>query len=105
VNVAELHERLRLAGEEWADLDAAATLLEELKKVTLAQIMSQHAGMSNAAAETAALASEAYTEHLGKMTRARNAANKALVKYKSAQMYVELMRTEAATRRAEMGLK
>jgi hypothetical protein len=105
ISINDLHERLRLAGEEWADKDAAATLLEETKKSVLAQLMSQHPNVSNAAAETLALAAPEYARHVREMVEARKAANAAKVHYDSAKTWVDLMRTEAATKRAELGLR
>ena len=104
MNIQELHERLRLAGEEWAEADYAASLLEETKKSVLSQEMQRFAGLSNAAAEAKAMGSDVYLNHIREMSAARREANKARVRYDSAKMFVELLRTQEATKRAEMRL-
>lgn len=99
-----LHSRLVELGEAWADADAAASLLEEQKKTVLAQLMSMSQANSSAAKETEALATPLFREHVEKMVEARRVANRMLVNYKSAQVWVDLARSVEATRRAEMRL-
>lgn len=97
----EIAERMRLAGEEWADLDAAANMLEESRKSVLAELTNQSEG-SMAARESEALANPAYRLHITNMVTARKDANRARVKYDTARAWVELVRTSEATKRAEM---
>jgi multidrug resistance efflux pump len=105
IDPRELTERLRRAGEEWADLNAAAEVLEETKPILLAQIASTHANAgSMAKAEMLAKADPRYADHVGLMVSARKDANKARVKYDSGKAYVELVRSAEASRRAEMKL-
>jgi len=98
----EIAERMRLAGEEWSDLDAAANMLEETRKSVLAELVNQSKGGSIAAKESEALANPAYKLHLTNMVNARREANRARVKYDTSKMWVELVRTSEATKRAEL---
>lgn len=98
----EIAERMRLAGEEWSDLDAAANMLEETRKSVLAELVNQSKGGSIAAKESEALADPAYKLHLANMVNARKLANRARVRYDTARAWVELVRTSEATKRAEM---
>lgn len=99
LNPNEAYERLVTLGEEWSKANYAADLLEETKKTELARLMNGLEG-SHATKETTGLANPLYREHLAKMCEARKSANIAKVKYDSARMYCELMRTQAATERA-----
>ncbi len=98
----EIAERMRLAGEEWSDLDCAANLLEESRKSVLAELVNQSKGGSIAAKESEALANPAYKLHITNMVNARREANRARVKYDTARAWVELVRTSEATKRAEL---
>lgn len=102
-NPNEITERLRLAGEEWADCEAAASLLEETRKTVLAELMNQVEG-SVAARESTALADPVYRLHLTNMVNARREANRAKVRFDSAKAWIELTRTAESSRRAEMRL-
>lgn len=102
LNPDEIHERLRLAGEEWADKDAAANSLEETKPVVLAELTNQAAGSSAAEKKSVALAEPAYKLHLTSMVAARKEANRAKVRYDTGKIWAELKRTQESTKRAEM---
>ena len=107
MNIDELYNKLVKAGENWSDLDAAATLLEETKKVILSDlkvmIVKEYEGsLSDAAATTIALRGYEYKEHIQTMVEARQEANRAKVQYYGMKTYVELYRTEQSTKRAEM---
>lgn len=102
LNPNEIAERMRLAGEEWADLDAAANMLEETRKTVLAELVNLSQGGSMSAKESEALAHPDYKAHIVSMVNARKDANKAKVKYDSARTWTELVRTFEATKRAEM---
>lgn len=99
-----IYSRLVSAGEEWADKEAAAEILEENKKTILAEIMQGFQG-STAERERQALADVTYKLHLKNMVAARKEANRARVRYDSAKVLAEMRRTEASTRRAEMMLR
>lgn len=92
------------AGEEWADADAAASLLEETKKAVIAKLINEAEGSVNAR-EYKALADPEYRKHCEGMVTARKAANKARVRYDSAKVLAELRRSEESTRRAEMTMR
>lgn len=103
----EIHHKLVEAGEAWADANAAAALWEETQKGFLAQLTaraSNGASRSHAAAQNDALGSQEYQTHCRNMVLARRDANKARVRYDSAKMWVELLRSANANRRTEMAL-
>jgi hypothetical protein len=93
-------------GEAYADLDAAASVMEETKGSVLGQMVEAYikSGKSATAAEHMAKASSMYQQHVAKMVEARRMALRAKVNYEAQQTYIELRRTEAATQRAEMRL-
>jgi len=102
INPNDIYEKLVTAGDLWADCDAAASILEESKKSLLSQLSTDIEG-SQAAKESFALRHPEYKAHLEQMVDARKEANKAKVRYESAKMFSELMRTVAANERATMG--
>lgn len=73
-----ISEQYRLAAAEWADADAAATLLEETKSVALAELVLQGVseGLPVNRSEAAAKTSKAYREHIENMVEARRQANR-----------------------------
>jgi len=105
MDAERIYEQVVKAGEEWSDLDAAASLLEETKKSVLAKLMNECAAASIAAKEMYALAEEEYKKHVAGMVQARKLANKAKVRYDSAKILAELRRSEESTRRAELQLR
>lgn len=105
MDVDAIFSKLDEAGSDWADKDAAASMLEENKKTLLAQLKTMSKAGSDAAKETEAQASEGFREHIGKMVEARRVANRAKVRYDSMKVWVELKRTESANERAAMQLR
>ncbi len=101
-----IFHRIVEVGEEWAEADKAARLLEDLTKSRLAQLTlrEQARGVSRVQAETEALASDAYQEHVRSGIQAREHASKLQVRHKAALMWVELWRSLNANQRAEMRL-
>ena len=100
-------------GIEWAERHERASLLEELKKTLLAQLIAEvmaesrkdgKKGISFAQAETEALADVRYEGHLREMTEARKEANVARVRHETAGVRLEMMRSLMATQREEMRL-
>lgn len=105
IDAEEIFTRIVKAGEDWADAEAAASMLEEARKSVLAKLMNEAAATSIAGKEMMALADEQYEAHIKAMVTARKAANKARVRYDSAKVLAELRRSEESTRRAEMNLR
>lgn len=95
-----IYRQLLTAGEEWADKDAAADILEQTKKTVLAELMNALQG-SAAERERQALADPAYKLHITNTNAARKDANRARVRYDSAKVLAELRRTQESTRRIE----
>lgn len=71
----------RLKAEEWADLHAAAGLLEDGKSIVLAEMINEQVlqGKSVAAAEREAKASDRFKDYVKKMNAARKKANYARI--------------------------
>lgn len=100
------HE-LERTGHDWADKNAAASLLEGTEKSILAEVTAdaRPACKSQAEAETMARASMKYRNHIMEMVGARKLANRAKVSYDAMKVRIELVRTAAATERAAMNLR
>ena len=101
-NPDEILERLRIAGEEWCDLDAAANALEETKKTLLAEMLLKAESGTVAKREPQAHADPVYRLHITNMVLARKEANRARVRYDTGRIWAELKRTQESTKRAEM---
>lgn len=100
----ELYYKLTEAGNDWADKQAAYNVLDDTKNAVLAQLTLKSEAPSVAAREIEAKASKEYTEHVKKTQDAMKQALKAKVNYESIKIWIELKRSEEATRRAEMKL-
>lgn len=100
-----IFHKLNESGKEWAEKNALANQLEEMKKIILSRLKSKYPTDSNANAETKAMASDEFETHITGMVEARRQADSAKVEYESRKAYVELMRSAESTRRAEMGLR
>lgn len=100
----ELYHKLTQAGDDWADKQAAYNVLDDTKNAVLAQLTLKSEAPSVAAREIEAKASKEYTEHVKKTQDAMKQALKAKVNYESIKIWIELKRSEEATRRAEMKL-
>ena len=100
-----IYHEVTTAGEDWADKKAAYETLDDLTKTVLANVLTDFLPPTcptRAEAETRALASTAYKEHLAAVSRARKAWLLGEVKYKGLIMLAELRRTQESTRRQEM---
>lgn len=93
------------SGEDWADKNAAANLLEETKKSVLSRLKNESGAKSDAAKETEALSHPEYQQHVETMVEARRVADRARVKYDSVKILTELRRSEESTRRAEAQIR
>lgn len=102
----KIYDHVLKAGEEWADAKSAYEALDDNTKSVLADITSNYLpdAKSRAEAETMALASREYREHLAAKQKARREWLQAQVKYDSIKMLSELRRSQESTRRAEMRL-
>lgn len=103
----KIYAKLMETGAEWADKEAGADLLEETKKVVLAEMTLKHSGeaKTRVEAESRALVSPEYREHLAAMNAARRVANRARVAYDSIKALMELRRSQESTRRAEASIR
>ena len=92
-------EQYRLAGEAWADKEAAAQLLEDTKTATLAQWVAELGDMPVNRAENIIKAEDRWTELIEDIVAARKVANLAKVHLKVAEMrYYEHQAKQANTR-------
>ncbi len=103
-NSFPLSERYRLAGEEWAELEAAAAILEDTKSAVLAQRMAQLGDIAVNKAEMAIKASPQWIDHVKTIVEARKAANLAKIKLDVARMEYGEQQSIEANKRAEMRL-
>jgi hypothetical protein len=101
----KIRERLAQVGEEWADKDAAANLLEETKNSLLAELMNTANASSEAERKRIAQADPAFKLHLANMVTARKEANRARVRYETGKMWAELKRSVESTKRAELQIR
>lgn len=95
-------ERFREAGEAWADLEAAAQILEDTKSATLAQWASELGDIPVNRAEQIVKASQRWIDLVTKIVNARHKANAAKVHMEVARMEFGEMQSKEATSRAEM---
>lgn len=98
-------ETLGKRGEAWADADAAYKALDEATKSVLSECMTDAGDVSVAKAEMLGRSDPRYRAHLEAVDKARRAASRARVSYDTFQVWIELKRSENATRRAEMSLR
>lgn len=100
LNPNHIYQTLVEAGDEWADANSAADLLEEVKKTVLSEIALHCEEKTSAAKETYALSHPDFKEHIHKMVEARRIANRKKVKFDGLKLLAELRRTESANMRA-----
>ena len=100
----KLYQELLDCGQKWADAQAAYDLLHETKKVVLANLKNQSQAKSEVGKETEALAHPDYMEHIVKLHKAARDAMRYRVQYESLRVYIDLLRSKIALKRAEMQL-
>lgn len=100
-NPDEIYERLRLAGEEWTDKDAAANALEFAADTMLSKCFLEADGSIEERKHKARVDTQ-YQDAKRWAIEARKAALKAKVKYDTGRVLAELRRTQESTRRAEL---
>lgn len=100
-----IHELIRLAGEEWADLHAAACYREETKTRELSRLINdkraEDPSLAHNRAEALVKESEEWAEIIRQMVEDRRIANRAKVKYDSLKIQFEYWRTRNANARTE----
>lgn len=103
----KIYHNLVTLGEDWAQADAAASMLEETRTSLRAKLTSELLPEKGSVAKALvyAEATEAYSDHVKSAVKARRIANVAKVKYDSAKVWVDLMRSKEATKRAEMTMR
>ena len=99
-----LYQKLIDAGDDWADKQAAFNVLDDTKSTVLAKLTLSSTAPSVAAREVEARASEEFIQHVKATQYAFRDALKAKVKYESIKIWIDLRRSEEATRRVEMKL-
>jgi hypothetical protein len=106
-DINQIRQRLVDLGEEWADVSAAADLLEETRKSVRAQIALKYLPEAKTGnkAELMAEADSEYMTHIANMVDARRKANIAKVRYDASKTWCDMLRTQESTRRTEMGLR
>lgn len=96
-----IYQKLVKSGEDWAEKEALAQQMEEMKKAILSNLKLQSTASSEAAKETWAYAQPEYETHIRGMTEARKMANLARVRYHGMKVLSELRRTEQSNLRTE----
>lgn len=100
-----LDEIIRIAGEEWADLDAAAFLKLESKTAEFSRLVNEHIaanpGIAFNRAESRVKASDQWREYLATMAEMRRSANRARVYYDTCKTRFKMWQSRNARAREE----
>ena len=99
IDANELYHKLTMAGNDWAEKQAAYNVLEDTKNAVLSKLMLNSKAPSVAAKEIEAKASAEFTDHVKSTQDAMKAALKAKVNYEAIKIWIDLKRTEAANER------
>jgi hypothetical protein len=94
-------------GKDWAETNAAADLLEETRKTLRSQIALKFLPDVGAVskAEMMAEATQEYIDHIKSMVEARKVANTARAQYDADRAFIDLIRSQESSRRAEMQMR
>ena len=95
-------EIYRMAGEEWADLEAAAQLLEDSKSAVMAQWQTEYGDVPVNRAEQAVKSSARWRDYINDTVEARKRANKAKIYLESVKMRAMELHATEANQRTEM---
>jgi hypothetical protein len=95
-------EQFRLAAKAWVELDKAATMLEETKKLVFAQKVKAQGDMAVNRAENAVLSTPEWHDYVTRIVDARSAANLKKVQMEYLRMRFQEWSSEEANKRAEM---
>lgn len=100
----EMAQKMVSLGNDWADKDAAASLLEETRKSLRAEIAGEYIaeGKKITHAELLAESDRQYKLHLEKMVEARRVATRAKINFEAHRVLIDLQRTAEATKRQEL---
>ena len=97
-------ELYREAGEEWADKEAAAQLLENCRTATLAEWAADQGDVPVNRAEQKVKSSPEWRDYNNKMVEARRLANRAKIRLESIKMRAMEQHAREANVRSEMRL-
>lgn len=97
-----LSEQRRLIGNEWADLDSAARMLEETKSAVLSKMKMDLGDIADNKAEKQVRASKEWHDFITAMVTARTLANRKKNDLKYIEMKFFEWQTHNANSRAEM---
>lgn len=97
-------DRYRYAGEDWADKEAAASLLEGLRSSLLARKSAELGDMAVNKAEQIVKKSKEWIDYNEKTVEARKAANLAKIELEAIKMQFNEHQSDQANRRAEIRL-
>lgn len=95
-------DRYREAGEEWADKEAAAQLLEDSKSAVMAQWQTELGEMPVNRAEQTVKASPKWMGYIVDTVNARKAANLAKVRLEAIRMKAMEYQAKEANQRTEL---
>lgn len=95
-------DRYREAGEDWADKEAAAQMLEDSKSSVMAQWQTELGDMPVNRAEQTIKASARWREYIMDAVNARQAANKAKINLEYVRMKAMEASAKEANQRAEL---
>lgn len=107
IDAATMSQKLYEDSKDWADKNGAADLYEETRRTLRAQIAVKfltEAG-SVSKAELLAEADEVYISHIKAMVEARRIANIARAQVDANRAFIDLVRSQESSRRAEMSMK
>ena len=104
LNPQDISEQFRLHGEDWADKNAAAELLDKNRETVKASLVVEFlkSEKSIARAEYMAESSDEYKRHISSMVEAKRIANRARVQWESDKAFIDMARSAESTRRAEI---
>ncbi len=95
-------DRYRVAGEEWCDAEAAASLLEDAKSAVMAQKQVEMGDIPVNRAEQAVKASPFWSQYIRDVVEARKKANLAKVNLEVMRMGFAENQSKEANQRTEM---
>ena len=95
-------EKYRIAGEDWADKEAAAQLLEDTKSATLAQWQAELGDMAVSRSELAVKSSTKWKKYIQDLVEARKNANIAKINLEVVRMKAFEQQAQEANQRTEL---